>query len=235
MPLTISSILGITILTSSIVGLTVLLVLSLTLTTAFGEKDIQIGRDVCICSPTTFAFTLDLSNFLCPGVGSIAKNNVATITENIGISETACFIVPIDFGTSFFSDDFVAVQAESIEVLELDMNSRAIKVINYEGPFFDGASITFSSIVTTNQITKPSQVPGGLQINSRLKNAADELIIHSFSLDYNTNNCNFTPIFDIGAQSGPYIFVSKIYSPKLKHIHFTFIHTTSLPFLYSLT
>jgi len=163
------------------------LFLSTICTLALGQ-DNKIGTDVCICSPTTFTFTLNL-NYTCPG----------TITENNGIAEIACFVLPVEGST-----DLAAVEAESIQVLELDMNLRAINQRNYEGPFFDGESIIFSS-VSTGQIDELTEVPGGLQLNSRLKNAAGELIIVTFSIDY-TNDCNFTPILDIGARSGPIIF-----------------------------
>mmetsp|Transcript_6110 Transcript_6110/g.9714 ORF Transcript_6110/g.9714 Transcript_6110/m.9714 type:complete len:386 (+) Transcript_6110:221-1378(+) len=149
----------------------------------------QTGDLPCVCSPTTFTFKLNF-NTVCPG----------TVDKNEGISGIECFGIPID------TDDIVPVKAELIQVIESNIGLQNIAIRDYDGPFFDGEEVTYAS-VSTGDLTRPDEVPGSIQINLRLRNAEDAIILYAFTARY-TNNCDFTPVFEEGDVLGPIILSS---------------------------
>lgn len=149
----------------------------------------QVVDDLCICSPTTFTFTLDFAG-TCPG----------TVEEGgPGISKVNCFDISN-------STDLVPVSVLTIQVLELDLGLQSLNAQRYDGPFEDGDSVTFTS-VATGVITEKSEIPGGLQVNTFGTNAEGVPVLNSFIVDY-SNSCSDTPIFQIGDQIGWIIIVS---------------------------
>eukprot|EP00547_Thalassionema_nitzschioides_P011807 CAMPEP_0194260742 /NCGR_PEP_ID=MMETSP0158-20130606/45669_1 /TAXON_ID=33649 /ORGANISM="Thalassionema nitzschioides, Strain L26-B" /LENGTH=458 /DNA_ID=CAMNT_0039000843 /DNA_START=188 /DNA_END=1561 /DNA_ORIENTATION=- len=149
----------------------------------------QTGDLPCVCSPTTFTFKLNFDT-VCPG----------TVDKNEGISGIECFGIPID------TDDIVPVKAELIQVIESNIGLQNIAIRDYDGPFFDGEEVTYAS-VSTGDLTRPDEVPGSIQINLRLRNAEDAIILYAFTARY-TNNCDFTPVFEEGDVLGPIILSS---------------------------
>lgn len=159
--------------------------------TVLGQIDGQIGEDICACSPTTFTFTLSFET-TCPG----------TVEENDGISAVECFGIPVN------TTDLTPVKADSVQVLELNINFQTIATKDYEGPFFEGESIIYTSVATGN-ITRPEEVPGAIQLNIRLRNQEEKLVLYAFTAVY-TNDCDFTPIFEKGDILGPIVLVRRL-------------------------
>jgi hypothetical protein len=171
----------------------------------------QVVDDLCICSPTTFTFTLDFAG-ACPG----------TVEEGPGISSVNCFDISN-------STDLVPVSVSTIQVLELDQGLQNLNGQRYDGPFEEGDSVTFTS-VATGVITEKSEVPGGLQVNTIGTNAEGVPVLYSFIVDY-SNSCSDTPIFQIGDQIGWIIIVSfdfRYCVGECTFSHFVFSSRTSL-------
>lgn len=152
-----------------------------------------VGEDIFICSPTAFEFTLNFAGG-CPG----------TIEPSPGIVGSDC--------TNFanITADNIPVSVRSVQVLELDTNLNNLDVTNFIGAFTDGDTIDYSS-VSSEEITDPADVPGGLQLNINGVNAVGQTIVNSIILEY-TNAGTYSPILNVGDQIGWIVFVSVLYA-----------------------
>lgn len=147
------------------------------------------GVDVFICSPTAFKFQLNFSA-TCPG----------DVVASPGIQGVDCFYVKNS--TNYMPP----VSVVQIQVIELDLNLENLFVQNYIGNFEDGDSVEYTSI-SAKDITNPSQVPGGIQLNVNGVDTDGVPVTNSFIVDY-TNSGTDTPIFEVGNQIGWIVFVS---------------------------
>ena len=147
------------------------------------------GVDVFICSPTAFKFQLNFSAS-CPG----------NVVPSPGIQGVDCFYIQNS------TTNLPPVSVTQIQVIELDLNLENAFVQNYIGNFEDGDSVEYTSLSATD-ITNPSKIPGGIQLNVRGINTAGVSVTNSFIVDY-TNSGTDTPIFEVGNQIGWIVFVS---------------------------
>jgi hypothetical protein len=104
------------------------------------------------------------------------------------------------------------VSVGQIQVIELDLNLENAFVQNYIGNFEDGDSVEYTSI-SAKDITNPSQIPGGIQLNVQGIDTNGDSVTNSFIVDY-TNSGTDTPIFEVGNQIGWIMFVSTKWSMK---------------------
>jgi hypothetical protein len=148
-----------------------------------------LGVDVFICSPTAFKFQLNFSAS-CPG----------NVVSSPGIQGTDCYYIKNS------TTNLSPVSVVQIQVIELDLNLESAFVQNYIHNFEDGDSVEYTSLSATN-ITSPSMIPGGIQLNVRGINSDGDSVTNSFIVDY-TNSGTYTPIFEVGNQIGWIVFVS---------------------------
>ena len=171
--------------------------------TSLGQE--IIGTDICICSPSTYEFTLDFT-LTCPP----PTNNVATGIDNGSIEETSCFITQEIAGTI---TDFTPVEVDTIEILELDQEFVQIgSSTEYGGPtnppFLNGDTISYTTkSATTMPVTIDEEIPKAIQLLMRGRNVLNQPIQNVYLITF-SNDCNAYPTLDIGESIGWTVFVS---------------------------
>lgn len=94
----------------------------------------------------------------------------------------------------------------SLTVLELGQDLLPLSQTEIQGPFLDGDSIEYISVVHDHNDTAAS-FPGGIQINIAGENAAGDILNNVVAFSY-TNDCNAFPVFGEGSTNGWIEFVS---------------------------
>jgi len=89
-------------------------------------------------------------------------------------------------------------------VLELESSFSVINNVTVTGPFLDGDSVSFSSI-----IKESDSIPTALQINIFGVNGENQAIVNYFAIEF-TNDCGIEPIFDAGNFAGWVYLVSTV-------------------------
>jgi hypothetical protein len=99
------------------------------------------------------------------------------------------------------------VSVEFVAVVELDQEFRILSQSNITngGSYFDGDTITYTSVVHNNDSVQ--EFPKVLQLNTFGLNAAGQPIINFFALSY-TNACDVYPVLTEGSSAGWFEFVS---------------------------
>ena len=167
----------------------------------------QVGVDICACQPAFYDFTL---NFTFPRTeGPNGSDNNCDQREIVGpgINNTSCLIDNLsnetDGANSMF--DFIS----TISIAELDQNLLPLVNTRYTGPFRDGDTFTYTSIIA-NGLADPNDVvavPKGFQINIQGRNELEDDLFLFILIRYE-NDCGIFPLLEEGDQIGPVIFVS---------------------------
>lgn len=179
-------------------ALALLLVLSGFVVELFAQ---EIGIDICACQPSTYEITIG-------ALLTCGDSNVA----GTGIAETAC-ITESRLPDTVNITDYVPATVSEIQVLELSqcLNPVDCDVVGqslYTGPFFDGDSIVYTSIVRTSpEIINNLSLPRGFQVTIVGNNAANQPIVNSWTILY-VNDCGIFPLLTVGQRIGWSIFVS---------------------------
>ena len=104
-----------------------------------------------------------------------------------------------------------------VDVLELASNFSVINQQNRTGPFVNGDSFTFGSVVQEAAVTKT------LQLNIYGSNTLGQPIVNYFAISF-TNDCDVYPVFGDDDFAGWVMFVSApasvFLSKKKKHAYF---------------
>ena len=175
--------------------------------TSLGQE--IIGTDICICSPSTYEFTLDFT-LTCPP----PTNNVATGIDNGSIEETSCFITQEIAGTI---TDFTPVEVDTIEILELDKDFVQIgSSTEYGGgsttsstPFVNGDTISYTTKSATTSSIDKEILPKAIQLLLRGRNVLNQPIQNSYLITFSNDcNANSYPTLEIGESIGWTVFVS---------------------------
>lgn len=148
------------------------------------------GIDLCSCSPTVFAFTLEFSAS-CPGTLEGADGNPI----NNGINDLSCFTTVV----SDNPDNRQPVVVDTVTILELNMDA-VINSTTLRGPFNDGDVITYASISSYANLTE-AYFPFGLQMTLTGENSDGDTVINAVAVEY-TNECDAWPVYPPDAQIG---------------------------------
>jgi hypothetical protein len=155
-------------------------------------------EDVCACSPSKYTFTLDFS-LACPPVN---------VTRNPGIAATFCQISPFGDANQTI-EDLVPVEIESVDVLELGQEFEVLSQQNITGPYVNGDSFDYTSIITREDF---NGVPKVIQLNIFALNQLGERIVNFFAISY-SNICDEFPTLIEGGSSG-WTHFTKLESPS---------------------
>jgi hypothetical protein len=96
-----------------------------------------------------------------------------------------------------------------IQVLELNQNLDIISETPYEGEYFDGDIFTYTSVIASDTITRPEDVPRALQMTITARNENEEDLVNFWIIIFD-NSCGIYPVVLEGEQIGWTIFVSTI-------------------------
>jgi hypothetical protein len=157
-----------------------------------------IGVDICACSPSVYTFQLNFS-LTCA---------METVKDNPGVSDAECRVSGVRAGLNV--TDVIPVKVSTFEILELNANNEVIQSGFYDQGYFDGATISYTSITGRPDALNLTvdQVPRGLQINIIGQNANEEDILNYWIVLF-TNQCNAFPVFEIGDMIGWTVIVSR--------------------------
>jgi len=162
----------------------------------------QPGITVCACQPEFYELTLDLDIFL------NAQNQCTntTITDQIpGIIEVACKVTPKSDSNVTDLTPFSVIE---VKIAELDQNGAIQTETTIPGPFFQGDSFNYTSVIADPaSINSTLYVPKGFQISLTGLNADEEEIENFWIVRY-SNDCGFFPLLVVGDYIGWTIFVS---------------------------
>ena len=169
----------------------------------------EVGVDICACQPSVYEITLDF-DLVCDDTDVMGP----------GINDTACLIssrLPDTVNVT----DFVPVQVNEIQILELDQNQDVVGQSVYtEGPYFNGDKIYYTSIVRKNpDLVNSVSLPRGIQTSINGNNALNQPLLNSWGILYD-NDCGVFPLLEVGQKIGWSIFVSITYvASYIKTIH----------------
>lgn len=162
-----------------------------------GRASAQIGTDICGCQPATYTFTFDF-DLTCDDT---------TVMEGGGINETAC-LTEIRGQDEVPPEDLVPLSVQNVQIFELDQDLQVVAQTVRTGPFANGGTFTYTSIISTMTSDLNSQsLPRGLQVVSTGLNAKEEATVNTYIITY-TNDCGIFPILTEGQQAGWTVFVS---------------------------
>jgi hypothetical protein len=135
-----------------------------------------IGLDICYCHPDTVTFQLKF-NMVCPD----------TNVEGPGIFDTACIT---DTRNKREVTDKVPTVVNQVQIYELDDTEAVVSQAVFEGPFSDGANITYTSIVKSapDKITDAESLPVGFQVTIEALNQLEQTLVHTWIIKY-TGEC----------------------------------------------
>jgi hypothetical protein len=135
-----------------------------------------VGVDICDCQPSTITFRVDFS-FDCDG------SNVA----GPGIDETTC---NAETRGNENVTDFVPTLITTVQIFELDENFQPVSETNYDAVYFDGAGVTYTTIVerAPDKITTAT-LPRGFQVVLTGLNAAEQNIVTLLAIRYTGGTC----------------------------------------------
>jgi hypothetical protein len=152
------------------------------------------GTVACTCSPTMFTFTL---NFLgtCPG----------EVMASDSIERTSCVVSDRDFMSV---SPEIPVTVTSIVILEFGLALNELSRTIIPGPFQDGESFEFTSIIA-RQAFEDNDAIRVLQIAVNGVNENQVPIRNSLGVVY-TNACGVQPVFMFSDNFGWIVFVSSI-------------------------
>lgn len=148
------------------------------------------GSDLCSCSPTVFAFTL---NFAASCPGNLVNADGDPIND--AINDQSCFTTVV----SDNPDNRQPVIVDTVTILELNMDA-VINSTTLRGPFEDGDVITYASISSYNNLTE-AYFPFGIQMTLTGENSDGATVISAVAIEY-TNNCDEWPVYPPDAQIG---------------------------------
>jgi len=147
----------------------------------------QTDRKLCSCSPSAFTFKLDFS-LTCSPVN-------INVNPTAGVDEVFC---EISHDPSLMLVDEKPVAINQVTIFELNLGLSVLRQTVFTGlNLSDGDTYSFKSIVseaTDKSSLDELEIPGGLQIELRGVNAADEIIANTFILTY-SNRCDIEPFF----------------------------------------
>jgi hypothetical protein len=151
-----------------------------------------VGVDICACQPSTYEFLLDFGltcdNKTVGGPGINASECRVTTDRNLNVT------------------DLIPVTVSKIQVLELNQELDVIATTPYEGEFTDGDIITFTSVIATDNITNPDDVPRALQMTLEGRNSLEQDLVNYWIIIFD-NSCGIYPVVLQGEQIGWTIFV----------------------------
>jgi hypothetical protein len=150
-----------------------------------------IGVDICACSPSVYTFQLNFA----------INCSMETVKDNPGVLDAECRVSglrPEDNVT-----DLLPVKVSTVEILELGANQQVIQSGFYKEGYFDGATISYTSITGSPDALNLTvdQIPRGLQLNILGQNAKEEDILNYWIVLF-TNQCNAFPVFEVGDMIG---------------------------------
>jgi len=147
----------------------------------------------CSCAPMEYTFELDLT-LTCPPPN--INNPTVNVDISPGIAEYFCEIRQGVVDPSSPVTIFVPVEINEIRVIELDRGFQPQKSLVLGGlQAVSGFTFQFESKLTEGLDDIPADIPGGLQIILRGKNAAGQAIINTWAISYSHNNCDTEPIY----------------------------------------
>jgi hypothetical protein len=149
----------------------------------------------CACQPSAFTLTLNFS---------LTCEDSTLQSTTPGIEEYLCVVQPRNVS------DKVPVLVNLIEIAELNQQLQKIQERNSTGPFSDGATIEYTSIIADDGVDEP---PRGLQIFLFGENAAGTEIENSMVILF-TKDCGVYPLIPPGSQLGWTVVVSAVISCK---------------------
>lgn len=162
-----------------------------------------IGVDVCGCSPSRYTFLFDFS--LTCNVDMTGGEGVPT---GEGVTSTSCVTSP--FGNPM-TTDLVPATVTQIDILELGQDVSVIVRETITGDFLDGDTFDYESItIAPEEITEVRDIPKAIQISLTALNAASEMIINVFILNF-SNDCDQFPVLMDGQSAGWVHFVSQFF------------------------
>lgn len=176
----------------------ILYVAAVALTVLSGRATAQ---ELCSCSPSTYTFTLDFS-LTCPPV---------SVTKNPAITATFCQISPLGDANETITD-LVPVEVESLAVLELGQEFEVLSQQNVTGPFSDGDSFDYTSLIDADGYD--GEAVKVIQLNIFGENALGESIVNFFAISF-TNTCDEYPALIEGDSAGWTSF-TKLAAPSVE-------------------
>jgi hypothetical protein len=152
-----------------------------------------VGVDICACQPSTYEFVLNFG-LTCEektvmGAGINASECRITTDRNLNVT------------------DEVPISVSKVQVLELNQNLDIITTSQYNEEFADGDIFTYTSVIASNNITRPQDVPRALQMTITGRNAEEQDLVNFWIIIFD-NSCGIYPVVLEGEQIGWTIFVS---------------------------
>lgn len=135
------------------------------------------AQDACYCQPLRYTFTLDFSG--------VCENERRTTG---GFTDTTCLI-----------DEGTAVSATHIVVEELsqEVDARPINVVNITGPFSQGDTFDFESLLVSQPTNDSSTFPGGLIVEV-FGVSATGASVRNIWIALFSNDCSIFPVLPVG-------------------------------------
>lgn len=154
-----------------------------------------VGVDICACQPATYEFVLDFgltcANKTVAGPGINASECRITTDRNLNVT------------------DQVPVSVSKVQVLELNQDLDIITTSQYEEEFADGDKFTYTSVIASNNITRPQDVPRALQMTITGRNQEEQDLVNFWIIIFD-NSCGIYPVVLEGEQIGWTIFVRRV-------------------------
>ena len=156
-----------------------------------------IGTDICACQPSVYRFKLDFS--------LICNDNTV---EGPGITETACIVETRD--TNQNPTNPFPISVSEVQVLELGQDLQVVGNSIFDGQFFDGHEISYTSITIRNpDSVTPNTIPRGFQVFITGISSDEEPLVNQWAITYN-NDCGIFPLLEVGDRIGWVEFVSLV-------------------------
>jgi hypothetical protein len=152
-----------------------------------------VGVDICACQPATYEFVLDFA---------LTCDN-KTVVAGSGINASECRITT---DRNLNVTDQVPVSVSKVQVLELNQDLDIITTSQYEEEFADGDIFTYTSVIASNNITRPQDVPRALQMTITGRNQEEQDLVNFWIIIFD-NSCGIYPVVLEGEQIGWTIFV----------------------------
>jgi hypothetical protein len=153
-----------------------------------------VGVDICACQPATYEFVLDFD---------LTCANDTILGPSPGINVTACRVTT---DRNLNVTDLKPVVVTEIKILELNQALDIIATTPYEGEYFDGDVFQYTSVIATENITRPEDVPRALQMTITGRNAIEQDLVNFWLIIFD-NNCGIYPVVLDGENIGWTIFV----------------------------
>ena len=157
----------------------------------------QVGVTICACQPTSYTFTLELSQ-------TCADSNVKGTT---GVTNAVCLINTLGENVT----DVVPVIIDSVTVIEVDQDDEVIGQQNWNNVSLPtGNSFQYQSVLDTMpQDLNETTIPTGIQLFLRGRNALDQQLVNILAIVYD-NNCSVTAEVTDGQKLGWTVLVSVV-------------------------